>query len=283
MRTFHPRPALALALCGTLALVSGASASVTNGGFEAGPAIPPTQGSQSVAPGSTALTGWSVVGGAITIFTDGYWAPFSGRRSVALSASGPGSITQAFPSSAGAAYRLVFCLSGEPFTTPTVKHLRVQAGFVTHDYTFDTTPAWHWDMHWAEHSLDFTGTGPTTTLTFASQDAGAWGPALDSVWVETVTVGVVPDAHELALAPVAPDPLGGMGRIAFTLPVAQTARLTVFDVQGREIAVLADGVMDAGPHALSYSPRGAGGRSGLYFLVLRAGGHTVVRRFTVLQ
>jgi choice-of-anchor C domain-containing protein len=284
MRIAHLRTVLALALCCDLGLLHGAGASdiLTNGGFETGPAIAPSPGTQTVSPGSTALTGWSVNGGAITIYTSSYWAPQAGSRSVALSASGPGAISQSFTSSAGAPYRLTFWLSGEPFTTPIVKHLRVQAGAVTQDYAFDTTPAWHWDMKWAPVTLDFTGTGPTTTVSFTSLDASTAGPALDSALLEALTAGVTPASFELALSPMAPDPLRDSGRIAFSLPHAETVRLSVFDVQGREIAVLAQQSMDPGPHQLAFAPRAAGARAGLYFLVLRAGERSLVRRFTVL-
>jgi choice-of-anchor C domain-containing protein len=285
MRVILPYATLALALCWTLGPVPAAGAvdMVANGGFEAGPPITPAQAVQSVPPGSTALTGWGVIGGSIMIVTDSYWEPHAGHRSVALSATGPGGITQSFPSSAGAAYRVTFWLSGEPFSSPTVKHLHVQAGSVTRDFTFDVSPAWHWDMKWAEQTVDFTGTGSTTTLSFTSQDASSSGPAVDSVRVESQTAGVTPASFELALAPLAPDPLRGAGRIAFTLPSAQVVRLSVFDVQGREIDVLARGVLEAGPHELAFSPRGAGARSGLYFLVLRADERALVRRFTVIQ
>lgn len=280
-----PRPlALALTLCLALLRAPTLGATVlTNGDFESGPTITAAQQTQTVSPGSTALTGWSVINSAITIVTDGYWSPQSGHRSIELSASAPGGVTQSFASVPNATYHLTFWLSGEPFTTPALKHLRVQAGSLTQDYTFDNTEAWHWDMKWAQHTLDFLGTGTSTALTFTSQDAGSWGPAIDNVTLDGPTVGVEPAAFQLALSPVAPDPLRDAGRVAFTLPSAQPVRLSVFDIQGREIDVLADGMLDAGPHELRLAPRGAGARTGLFFLVLRAEARTFVRRFTVLR
>lgn len=284
MRIAPPHAALALVLAYTLGPIPVAGADLlTNGGFETGPAIPPAPGTQAVAPGSPALTGWTVTASAVTIVTDSYWAPQSGTRSLVLSDTGPGAISQSIASAAGVAYRLTFSISGDPFTAPIVKHLRVQAGSVTQDYTFDSTPAWHWDMKWEQKTLDFTGTGSTTTLTFTSMDASPAGPAVDNLLVEALTAGLTPPSLELALAPMAPDPLRGPGRIAFTLPQPQEVRLSVVDVQGREIAVLTRGTMGAGPHELAFVPRGAGERSGLYFLVLRAGERTIVRRFTLLQ
>jgi choice-of-anchor C domain-containing protein len=285
MRFPRPPSALALALCCALVAVAraGATEMLINGGFESGPTIPATPGTQSVPPGSTALDGWSVVGGAITIVTDTYFQPQAGSRSLALSATGPGGISQTFATSTGAPYRLRFWLSGEPFTTPVVKHLRVQAGSVVHDYVFDTTPAWHWDMNWTPYMLDFTGTGPTTTVTFTSQDASSSGPAVESAVVEAQTVGVAPGAYALALAPMAPDPLRGAGRVAFTLPRAESVRLSIVDVLGREVSVLADGALPAGPHDLAFMPQRTPARSGLYFLVLRSDDGTLVRRFSLIR
>ena len=81
----------------------------------------------------------------------------------------------------------------------------------------------------------------------------------------------------------APDPVRTSGRMAFALPAAASARLAVYDVQGRELARLVDGALDAGPHALEFSPRAWGARPGLYLAVLRIGQRTLVRRFTVLD
>jgi choice-of-anchor C domain-containing protein len=278
----HTGSGLVVFLWLALARMAGAQM-ITNGDFEAGPAIPPSPGTMSVAPGNTALTGWTVTGGAITIVTDTYWQPQSGTRSIMLSSSGPGAIQQSFATSAGHGYRLTFYLSGEPFSTPAVKHLRVQAGATTQDYAKDISDAWHWDMKWQALTLDFTAAGSSTTVTFSSLDAGAWGPAIETASVEAVSTGVESSVPGLALAPIRPDPVLGATRVAFALPDTRTVRLSVVDVRGRRVAWLADGRLDAGPHDVTLSPRAIGLGAGLDFLVLDAGDRTVVRRFTTLQ
>ena len=102
--------------------------------------------------------------------------------------------------------RVTFWISGEPFTTPTIKNLRVTAGGTVQDFTFDNTAAWHWDMQWTQHTMDFTAGGPSTTLRFSSMDASQYGPAIDSTKVELVSAGVAP-SFALAFAPVSPDPV----------------------------------------------------------------------------
>jgi choice-of-anchor C domain-containing protein len=276
------RAAFALALCGSLIAASPRADMLTNGGFESGPAVPPT-GILAVPPGSPALTGWTVVGGAINIVTNDYWACLSGVRSVQLSSSGPGAIQQSFASTSGSVYRFTFSISGEPFSTPTIKHLRVQAGATTQDFAFDVTPAWHWDMHWEQHTLDFVAPGPVTTVTLTSMDAGPNGPALDGLSIDFVSADAGAGTARLTLAPVAPDPLSGEGRVSFSLPRAQSVRLSVVDLLGREVARLANGRLGAGPHELALTPRSIGLGSGLYFLILDTGDGRIVRRFTTIQ
>ena len=265
------------------------AALLANGNFEDGPVMPPTDPILAVAPGGTVLNGWIVSGGIVCIVSDNYWVPLSGHRSVCLSdmrpgstSTVPGAIQQTFASAPGATYRLTFWMSGEPFSTPTLKHLRVNAAAITQDFTFDNTPAWHWDMAWAIHTLDFTASAATTTVRLSGLDASQWGSALDSMKVDLLAAGVTP-APVLAFAPVSPDPVQERGRLSFTLAAAGHARLAVYDVQGRQQALVADDTFGAGPHSLEFSPHAWGARPGLYMAVLQTGATTLVRRFTVLH
>lgn len=257
---------------------------LVNGGFETGPAIPLANPIYAVPPGNTALTGWTVSGGAVSIVTDNYWEPRAGHRSLELSSSGPGAVEQWFASSPGSVYQVKFFITGEPFSSPTIKNLRVTVGATTHDFTYDVTPAWHWDMLWQGHSFLYQAVSVSTPLKFASLDASQWGPAIDSVVVEELPPSAdVPAANVLALARVTPDPLQHGGRLTFTLPAPGRARLTVYDIQGRALAQLADGEHAAGPHTVELAPAAWGARPGVCVAVLHAAGRTLVRRFTVLR
>ena len=255
---------------------------LVNGNFEQGPPISPENAILAVAPGNPALTGWTVVNGAINIITDNYWVPLSGQRSVVLSSTGAGAIEQSFATSTGVSYRLTFWLTGEPFSSPTLKHLRVTAGPATQDFTYDVSEAWHWDMHWSQHTLDFTANASSTTLRFASLDASAWGPAVDSAKVELVSLDV-PSKSALSMSAVSPDPTLGRASVAFSLKARGHVRLALYDVQGRERARVLDGEMEAGPHRAEFDAAEWGGAPGLYLAVLETAGQRFVRRFTVLQ
>jgi len=75
-----------------------------------------------------------------------------------------------------------------------------------------------------------------------------------------------------ALLANAPNPFQQSTQLRYELPADGPIRLAVYDVQGREIALLRDEVQTAGPHTLSIDARGWA--SGVYIVQLRAAGHT---------
>lgn len=95
-----------------------------------------------------------------------------------------------------------------------------------------------------------------------------------------------PPPPGLALSP-RPVPLlhGAALDIAFTLPEAGPARLTVYDVSGRRVATVLNARLQAGPHESRWSgrdDRGDAVASGLYFLRLEAHGYDLTRRVPLL-
>jgi len=73
---------------------------------------------------------------------------------------------------------------------------------------------------------------------------------------------------EFALEQNYPNPFNPQTTIPFSLPMRAEVNLRVFDLLGREVAVLAKGTFDAGYHSLTWD--GAGHSSGLYFYRLEA-------------
>jgi hypothetical protein len=69
--------------------------------------------------------------------------------------------------------------------------------------------------------------------------------------------------------------------IRFALASRQRVRLSVYDVQGREVARLADGEREPGEHQLTWRATGLAG--GVYFCVLRAGGEQQSRRMQLIR
>ena len=71
--------------------------------------------------------------------------------------------------------------------------------------------------------------------------------------VDPRLLGADPTAvTEFALAPVMPNPGRGPFTVTYALPRSAPVRVSVIDVQGREIAVLADGELPAGRHRATW-------------------------------
>jgi len=88
---------------------------------------------------------------------------------------------------------------------------------------------------------------------------------------------------ELALMPVSPNPTTGLARAEFALPRAGDVKLVVIDLQGREVAELANGPFRAGRYQAVWSGR-IGERTapaGVYFLQLQSAGRRLVQRVVV--
>jgi hypothetical protein len=84
----------------------------------------------------------------------------------------------------------------------------------------------------------------------------------------------------LQLLPVTPNPASGEARIDFAVPRSMEVRLGVYDVQGREVAVLASGVRPAGRHQVTWS---GGEAPGLFFIRLVTADRTIVRRLAIVH
>ena len=80
---------------------------------------------------------------------------------------------------------------------------------------------------------------------------------------------------------VGPNPVRGAGTVAFRLGAAAAVRVAVYDVLGREVAVLADGVLGAGEHRLALDASAL--PAGAYVVRLVAGGAAQTARLTVAR
>ncbi len=83
-----------------------------------------------------------------------------------------------------------------------------------------------------------------------------------------------------------PNPFNPQTTIAFELPSASRATLRVYDLAGRLVATLADGLLPAGTHSASWNGTDASGRavaSGIYLCELRAGAKRLTERMMLLK
>lgn len=100
--------------------------------------------------------------------------------------------------------------------------------------------------------------------------------------------GTPPTANEdttlpevVALDAAYPNPFASRTTLPYFLPEAQQVRVVAYDVLGREVTVLAEGVRTAGQHEAIFDV--AGLPSGLYVIRLTAGETSLTRRVTVVR
>jgi hypothetical protein len=88
-----------------------------------------------------------------------------------------------------------------------------------------------------------------------------------------------------ALAQNFPNPFNPSTVVGFTVGTQDLAslpvRLRVFDLLGREVAVLVNGSMPAGAHSVTFDASGLS--SGTYIYRLEAGGQVLTRRMTLVK
>ena len=80
------------------------------------------------------------------------------------------------------------------------------------------------------------------------------------------------------------NPVTGATEIAFQVPVALPARLSVFDINGRTVRMLAREAFSPGTHSVNWDGKDAGGQpvpSGVYFCRMTAGEFSATRTLVV--
>jgi FG-GAP-like repeat len=79
-------------------------------------------------------------------------------------------------------------------------------------------------------------------------------------------IGTMRVAPSELIASFSPNPSHGHGVLGFSLPKEGTVSIHLYDIRGRRVHTLANGVwMNAGPHSMDVDHRAAGLTSGIYF------------------
>jgi flagellar hook assembly protein FlgD len=101
-----------------------------------------------------------------------------------------------------------------------------------------------------------------------------------------VAEGAETPTRNLQLGLSAPNPFAAATQFEYTSPAAGRHTLAVYDVQGREVAVLADREQAAGRYTRRWDGRDSHGRelpSGVYFLRLDAGGKVEMQKLVIAR
>jgi len=90
----------------------------------------------------------------------------------------------------------------------------------------------------------------------------------------------------LSLGPAAPNPAATGTALTFSLPSRSRVEIGVYDLRGRVVTGLLDGMVGAGEHEVRWSGRDSRGRevpSGIYFVRMSALGRAVTRKVVLLR
>ena len=136
----------------------------------------------------------------------------------------------------------------------------------------------------------WTVTGPGTSdalLRVTAHDAANNTASDVSDAVFTISGSTAVDGGAVAsfaLGEISPNPTRGAARTYFALPRTAGVRVSVLDVQGREVAILADGEYGAGRWSVTMDSAQHHLGAGLYFVRMRvSGGPTFTKRFAVTK
>ena len=130
---------------------------------------------------------------------------------------------------------------------------------------------------------------PYNSSNYDSRDYSAINPDhpvqtayLDSAFpTNTATDDAPPLPTEFALHGNFPNPFNPTTTISYDLPRAADATLTVFDVLGRQVSLLASGAKPAGSYEFSFDARGL--TSGVYFYRIQAGDYVETKRMVIVK
>ncbi len=86
---------------------------------------------------------------------------------------------------------------------------------------------------------------------------------------------------EFGLGNAYPNPFNPTTTLNLALPMAGQVKVAVFNTLGRQVAILNNGVLDAGNHTLSFD--GSHLASGVYFIQATAGAETAIQKVTLMK
>jgi hypothetical protein len=125
----------------------------------------------------------------------------------------------------------------------------------------------------------------SSSFSWRKLPAGDGGP---TVWEAVCSGEPFPGETVAVAAPASfglvgatPNPFNPTTTISFTLPEASRVTLNVFDVSGRQVAQLVNGLRAAGAHQVTFD--GSSLSSGVYLYTLTAGSQTATGKMVLMK
>ena len=122
-----------------------------------------------------------------------------------------------------------------------------------------------------------------TNVTLYVQAYGPEGNIMSNM-LKTIEINAVPE--EFSLSQNYPNPFNPVTNIEYGLPVSGNVRLTIYDLLGREIVRLVDGMNQAGYRSVRWDGKNNVGNSvgaGMYLYAIQAGEFRQVRKMILLK
>jgi len=110
-------------------------------------------------------------------------------------------------------------------------------------------------------------------------DSGGIDPAVQEPEITSENLMAAP--VQFSLSPNYPNPFNPETEIVFALPEAGLTSLIIYDLQGREVAKLIDGEMNAGNHNVTWDARNAA--SGVYIYRLTSGNFVDTKKMVLMK
>ena len=86
---------------------------------------------------------------------------------------------------------------------------------------------------------------------------------------------------DFALSPAYPNPFNPTTTLSFALPISNTVMISIYNLQGREVATLVNTTMDAGYHTVTWNADSHS--SGVYFVKMIAGNYISTQKLMVIK
>jgi len=188
------------AIAAGFCLTSAAQADlITNGSFET-PTVPPGTFS-NFSTGSTAITGWTVIGPPVSVVSGTFQAPFfpaqDGTQWLDLTGptSGGGGVQQTVATTPGQTYNLSFYV-GTGFGTTSTVGVLINGSLLT--TRTNSTPGAV--INWEQFTVQFTAASASTLIGFENLDPiGDDSNGLDNVSLNAASVAPVPEPTTFVL------------------------------------------------------------------------------------
>ena len=161
----------------------------------------------------------------------------------------------------------------------------VDGGVTFPDTVFDG--AWADSIAWIVPAYGLAGSSVMQVLAYdPAGNAGVASTGGTFVIHDGVTSASGLDNNRFALSSPWRNPFDETTQFAFVVPAPTAVRIDVYDVMGRRVANLIDGLVERGQHSTSWSGRTTNGEvvaAGIYFVRMKAEGFTAVRKVAFVR